>query len=327
MRPYVHVGAGYCFWQKTSNGCKNKSDKFETDAYDFYALCRKGHQPKALFQCETQPSRLDPGKCEDRDGGHGEADDGHYLYYPPEYYRYKQDKTTHKKFRAVTVAVAPFAVSDVGSGSQPINLGVTIGAVFAVVLVMAVVAGTVFIVILRNRKRMELHVNRVKEGSGDTSSNASNSNFENAAQSVVDDDTIPRVDTHKQKVYRDSNDSSGTDDETKTRVESKNQEVYRDSLSSSEAEDDIVTRDDTQNRGVYRDSESASAVGNQPASSVDTKKQEIYRDDDSDSSSIVDDDIVTRADKQDSDSSSVVGEETVTSVDLQNEKGDEHADS
>ena len=58
--------SGHCFWEKTSNGCKNKDDTFKHNAYDFYALCRKANDPHAEFQCKTDPAKLSAGKCADR---------------------------------------------------------------------------------------------------------------------------------------------------------------------------------------------------------------------------------------------------------------------
>ena len=60
------LGAGYCFWEKTSNACKAKNEKFEYDAYNFYAVCRSGDQPNAEFQCLDEPAKLDADKCRER---------------------------------------------------------------------------------------------------------------------------------------------------------------------------------------------------------------------------------------------------------------------
>ena len=58
--------AGHCFWEKTTNGCKNKDDKFNHNAYDFYALCREGEHKEAEFQCKGKPANLKEGQCKDR---------------------------------------------------------------------------------------------------------------------------------------------------------------------------------------------------------------------------------------------------------------------
>ena len=58
--------SGHCFWEKTTNGCKNKDDKFNHNAYDFYALCREGEHKEAEFQCKGKPGALKKGQCKDR---------------------------------------------------------------------------------------------------------------------------------------------------------------------------------------------------------------------------------------------------------------------
>ena len=67
---------GYCFWEKTTNGCKNKEDKFNHNAYDFYALCREGEHKEAEFQCKEKPGI--PGPLLDVDD-YGYPD----HYFPP----------------------------------------------------------------------------------------------------------------------------------------------------------------------------------------------------------------------------------------------------
>ena len=58
---------GHCFWEKTTNGCKNKDDKFNHNAYDFFALCREGEHKEAEFQCKEKPGALKAGQCKDRE--------------------------------------------------------------------------------------------------------------------------------------------------------------------------------------------------------------------------------------------------------------------
>ena len=65
--------SGHCFWEKTSNGCKNDDDTFKHNAYDFYALCRSGNNKHAEFQCKEEPAKLSARKCRDDAAkkGHG----------------------------------------------------------------------------------------------------------------------------------------------------------------------------------------------------------------------------------------------------------------
>ena len=66
MYLYARMDAGHCYWEKTSNGCKDQSEDFEFDAYDFYALCRPGIEPEAEFQCHGEPAKITAGKCRAR---------------------------------------------------------------------------------------------------------------------------------------------------------------------------------------------------------------------------------------------------------------------
>ena len=71
--------AGHCFWEKTTNGCKNKDDTFNHNAYDFYALCRQ-NEKDAEYQCNKPPHKLNAGQCEDRPketGAGAERSSGH----------------------------------------------------------------------------------------------------------------------------------------------------------------------------------------------------------------------------------------------------------
>ena len=98
--------AGHCFWEMTSNGCKNKDDKFNHNAYDFYALCREGQHKEAEFQCKKKPAALKKGQCKDREAkktkkGHhkqesssGETDKDESKYHN----YYYLSKTTEKKY-------------------------------------------------------------------------------------------------------------------------------------------------------------------------------------------------------------------------------------
>ena len=61
------MSSGHCFWEKTSNGCKDEDDTFTHNAYDFYELCRAGERKGARFNCEEAPAKLSEGKCKDRD--------------------------------------------------------------------------------------------------------------------------------------------------------------------------------------------------------------------------------------------------------------------
>jgi len=70
---------GHCFWEKTTNGCKNKDDTFNHNAYDFYALCRQ-NEKDAEYQCNKPPHKLNAGQCEDRPketGAGAERSSGH----------------------------------------------------------------------------------------------------------------------------------------------------------------------------------------------------------------------------------------------------------
>ena len=98
------MSSGHCFWEKTSNGCKDEEDTFTHNAYDFYELCSAGPKREgAEFHCKEAPAELGEGKCEDRaDGaadlnGHkqkesssGKADDKDDYYY--------LERTTKQKF-------------------------------------------------------------------------------------------------------------------------------------------------------------------------------------------------------------------------------------
>ena len=87
--------SGQCFWEKTSNGCKNYDDTFKHNAYDFYALCRKGDNKHAEFQCKEEPAKLNAGRCADRykkkESSSGKRDEDDSSYY------YVED-TTNKKY-------------------------------------------------------------------------------------------------------------------------------------------------------------------------------------------------------------------------------------
>ena len=98
------MSSGFCFWEKTSNGCTDEDDTFTHDAYDFYELCRAGERKGATFHCEKAPAKLGEGECKDRDDGvaninghrqkessSGETDDNHDDYH-------YLDNTTKKKF-------------------------------------------------------------------------------------------------------------------------------------------------------------------------------------------------------------------------------------
>ena len=94
---------GHCFWEKTSNGCRNKDDTFNHNAYDFYALCREGEHKEAQFQCKGKPGALKEGQCKDRpkpkkgikqESSSGETDKDESSYH--HYYYLK--KTTDKKY-------------------------------------------------------------------------------------------------------------------------------------------------------------------------------------------------------------------------------------
>ena len=58
---------GRCFWEKTTNGCKNKEHFLKrNNAYDFYALCLEGEQKEAEYQCKGKPAALKAGQCDAR---------------------------------------------------------------------------------------------------------------------------------------------------------------------------------------------------------------------------------------------------------------------
>ena len=63
------MSSGHCFWEKTSNGCKDEDDTFTHNAYDFYELCRAGKRKGATFNCEKAPLKLTAGQCKDRKDG------------------------------------------------------------------------------------------------------------------------------------------------------------------------------------------------------------------------------------------------------------------
>ena len=99
-----YMSSGHCFWEKTSNGCKNEDDTFTHHAYDFYALCRAGESKGAEFQCEKAPAKLGEGQCKDRDdgaakiNGHSqkESSSGKADMHKDDYYYL--DETTKQKF-------------------------------------------------------------------------------------------------------------------------------------------------------------------------------------------------------------------------------------
>ena len=92
------MSSGHCFWEKTSNGCKNDDDTFTHNAYDFYELCRAGKRKGATFNCEKAPAKLTAGQCKDwkinghkqKESSSGKADDKDDYYY--------LEATTEKKF-------------------------------------------------------------------------------------------------------------------------------------------------------------------------------------------------------------------------------------
>ena len=97
------MSSGHCFWEKTSNGCKDEDDTFTHNAYDFYELCRAGERKGAEFHCKNAPAKLGEEQCKDRGdaaakiNGHkqkesssGKADDKDDYYY--------MDETTEQKF-------------------------------------------------------------------------------------------------------------------------------------------------------------------------------------------------------------------------------------
>jgi len=93
---------GQCFWEKTTNGCKNKDDTFRHNAFDFYALCREGEHKEAEYQCKGKPAALNAGQCKDSEkpqkgikhegSSHDEEDESEYHDY------YYLEKTTEKKY-------------------------------------------------------------------------------------------------------------------------------------------------------------------------------------------------------------------------------------
>ena len=92
---------GRCFWEKTTNGCKNKEDIFKHDAYDFYALCRKGEQKEAEYQCKGKPAALKVGQCKNREkppkGIKHEHSSQKEQEYDSEYHDYYYLQTTTDK--------------------------------------------------------------------------------------------------------------------------------------------------------------------------------------------------------------------------------------
>ena len=103
MRLHVCMGTGHCFWEMTTNGCRNKDDTFKHNAYDFYAICRSGYHKAAQYQCKEKPGNLDAGKCKDRNkgrirnknesnSGKGNEDESEYHSY------YYMEATTEKKY-------------------------------------------------------------------------------------------------------------------------------------------------------------------------------------------------------------------------------------
>ena len=95
--------SGHCFWEKTTNGCKNKDDKFNHNAYDFFALCREGVNKEAEFQCKGKPAAIKAGQCkerpkakkgnkQERSSAKDEKDESEYRNY------YYLKKTNDKKY-------------------------------------------------------------------------------------------------------------------------------------------------------------------------------------------------------------------------------------
>ena len=76
------MSSGHCFWEKTSNGCKDDDDTFTHDAYDFYELCRAGERKGAEFHCEQAPAKLRETRCK--------------YHYKADYYY--MDPTTEQQF-------------------------------------------------------------------------------------------------------------------------------------------------------------------------------------------------------------------------------------
>ena len=89
------MSSGHCFWEKTSNGCKDEDDTFNHNAYDFYELCRAGKRKNAEFHCKEEPAKLGEGQCKDREedaakkghtnkessSGKADKDESKYLSY------------------------------------------------------------------------------------------------------------------------------------------------------------------------------------------------------------------------------------------------------
>ena len=139
--------SGRCFWEKTSNGCKNDDDIFrQKDAYDFYAVCRADNHKEAEFQCDETPAKLNAKACKDReeepsyyDAGIGGGDpEGQFFPF------------------GATTTTAVVDDSTLNQQKSVISVGVAVvSSSVAVVLIAAIVAGTVLIVISRSRKRVE----------------------------------------------------------------------------------------------------------------------------------------------------------------------------
>ena len=95
---------GHCFWEKTTNGCKNEDDKFNHNAYDFYALCREGEHKEAEFQCKGKPGALKAGQCKDREKPKSkkarkqESSSGETDKDESSYHNYYYLKKTEKKY-------------------------------------------------------------------------------------------------------------------------------------------------------------------------------------------------------------------------------------
>ena len=53
------MSSGLCYWEKTSNGCKDEDEHFTHNAFDFYELCRAGERKGAEFQCKREPAIIE----------------------------------------------------------------------------------------------------------------------------------------------------------------------------------------------------------------------------------------------------------------------------
>ena len=93
------TSSGHCFWEKTSNGCKDDEDTFTHNAYDFYELCRAGERKGAEFQCKQAPAKLGEGQCKDRDDSTAKIhapNKGRNSYYSYYYYSPAKGKSKGK---------------------------------------------------------------------------------------------------------------------------------------------------------------------------------------------------------------------------------------